>query len=1142
MLRKGSPKKKSFPVTSGAHVMDHLTRIDTPEYQEQAKTSGLVRLVLSELFDCHMAIDYLERYPEGKIQILLCKKILRYPAEEVSFYLPQLVHIYIKRVRSSRFSVSEVENTLLCLCAYSWEIAFLTVCLLDTYLSDPMAISSKAQVAQLRDRILHTAAQFDYLGNLKGSTGDMVQITSPVLEEGPEDVHNLHTSIGDNRSNAGTRINSSVLGIADLTLPRTHSHKRAKSTNQAMWQTTQESKVIAQQPASAFDTPTKPAQLQGNMPRAVSTGTDQWKRRQSPKVKPIALQDGFVKSNQSLPPINVATGEPLPRSMGHLQSIGLLLGSGKAFRGSPSGVNGGVGGFHIRARTLGSGTIYTPPAIRSRKGPISKENLVDDPLAREMSSGSDQPQISTGTLQKDNSDEKIAVPTATDKPSDGGPSLPKSRSSPSVAGLIHQQGSPPDKEPSPLAKHAASERSPRHEGRGRDKMTLTSPVRQRSRSQIPTSGSKESDPHTDSSRDAALDLYVNSILMSGDRVAIENFIFAQERFVWSLMFISYKLVKFPTREARKQELIANLKMLNLSLPSNVYLPIFSGRQSHHHVLRIPSREALILNSKDRVPIMVFVEVQWVNNRLHDPCPIKRPEHSLSRSPSMLSSLSRESMDGSETASISGDFIEGLGGANGAVSTSSSSRLRVPAMLRRQRQGVMPATNFKTNLPEERSSTSRQSLSGGSLRNSDGDMSHDESPAGGATPLRGSLGDLNRPAVASPLSVPTSRASALGEHNGDSANSGAEDDGGLSAAREDDISYESEEGMLTLKARTTNTNSDTRESVELVNADIGDTKVVTAIDVRKRLEEECGQNRSILDQCALLDPSGAELKSKHEARRERIRRSSPYGDLPGWDLVSMIVKTGDDLRQEQFASQLIQQLANIWHEEDVKLWLNTYRVLSVSKDAGLIETVVDSMSLHSLKTQTGKTLLEWFCQEFGETNTEPFMEAQTNFVRSAAAYSLVTYLLQVKDRHNGNILLDRNGHMIHIDFGFLLGKSPRNLNFETAPFKLTSEMVELLGGIDSDMFKYYQALILQGLLAARKHKDKMLALVHIMQTESTLPCFDKNTEVATTLDQRLGRNMTEEQMTKHVQDLIVNAFDNGRTKWYDTYQWYTNGIR
>lgn len=153
---------------------------------------------------------------------------------------------------------------------------------------------------------------------------------------------------------------------------------------------------------------------------------------------------------------------------------------------------------------------------------------------------------------------------------------------------------------------------------------------------------------------------------------------------------------------------------------------------------------------------------------------------------------------------------------------------------------------------------------------------------------------------------------------------------------------------------------------------------------------------------------------------------------------------------------------------------------MSNDSGLIEPILNTVSLHQLKKLNCQmTLLQYFEQEFGPQDSEAFLIAQKNFVQSCAAYCLVSYLVQVKDRHNGNILLSREGHLIHIDFGFMLSISPRNLGFETSPFKLTPEFVEVIGGKNSIMYKEFKTLILQGLIASRKHMDKIVNLVEIM---------------------------------------------------------------
>ena len=107
---------------------------------------------------------------------------------------------------------------------------------------------------------------------------------------------------------------------------------------------------------------------------------------------------------------------------------------------------------------------------------------------------------------------------------------------------------------------------------------------------------------------------------------------------------------------------------------------------------------------------------------------------------------------------------------------------------------------------------------------------------------------------------------------------------------------------------------------------------------------------------------------------------------------------------------------------------------------MVEFVPDTISLDTLKKKFPKKQAggkPWTLRTFFEKYyVNNFEEAQKNFVESLAGYSIFNYLFNVKDRHNGNILLDAKGRLVHIDFGFMFQNSPGKMNFESAPFKLT----------------------------------------------------------------------------------------------------------
>ncbi|ESW31827.1 hypothetical protein PHAVU_002G271500 [Phaseolus vulgaris] len=283
----------------------------------------------------------------------------------------------------------------------------------------------------------------------------------------------------------------------------------------------------------------------------------------------------------------------------------------------------------------------------------------------------------------------------------------------------------------------------------------------------------------------------------------------------------------------------------------------------------------------------------------------------------------------------------------------------------------------------------------------------------------------------------------------------------------------------------------------------------------------------------------------EAKKDRICKASIYGKLPGWDLRSVIVKSGDDCRQEHLAVQLISHFYDIFQEAGLPLWLRPYEVLCTSSYTAVIETIPDTASLHSIKSRYPNisSLREFFSAKYQE-NSPGFKLAQRSFVESMAGYSLVCYFLQVKDRHNGNLLLDEEGHIIHIDFGFMLSNSPGGVNFESAPFKLTRELLEVMDsdaeGVPSEFFDYFKVLCIQGFLTCRKHAERIILLVEMLQ-DSGFPCFKGGARTIQNLRKRFHLNLTEEQCVSLVLSLISSSLDAWRTRQYDYYQRVLNGI-
>ncbi|KAK0737694.1 hypothetical protein B0T21DRAFT_286505 [Apiosordaria backusii] len=255
--------------------------------------------------------------------------------------------------------------------------------------------------------------------------------------------------------------------------------------------------------------------------------------------------------------------------------------------------------------------------------------------------------------------------------------------------------------------------------------------------------------------------------------------------------------------------------------------------------------------------------------------------------------------------------------------------------------------------------------------------------------------------------------------------------------------------------------------------------------------------------------------------------------------SAIFKVGDDCRQDVLALQMIAAFRGIFHSVGLDVYVFPYRVTATAPGCGVIDVLPNSISRDMLGREAVNGLYDYFISKYGNEDSLRFQQARNNFVKSMAAYSVISFLLQFKDRHNGNIMIDDAGHILHIDFGFCFDIAPGGIKFERAPFKLTSEMLAVMGGgADTQAFKWFEELCVKAFLASRQYTEKLSQIVLLMM-DSGLPCFKP--ESVKHFKERFVLDKTEREAAEFMKGLIKKSYGSYSTGIYDQFQLLTNGI-
>lgn len=605
-----------------------------------------------------------------------------------------------------------------------------------------------------------------------------------------------------------------------------------------------------------------------------------------------------------------------------------------------------------------------------------------------------------------------------------------------------------------------------------------------------------------------------------------NYFKKETEFVMVLQNISTRLSQVP-KEARLTSLRAELSIINSTfLPSEIdipqLLPISSKQnKKFHKILKLNVNEACVLNSAERVPFLLLIEFLGEETDFDPMTEYNKNillNQDLNDSPSMSSRKLRPS------------------------------RLSSPVSNRNSfdKNRLIESSNISTNFEE----TDLGDMSVIAISNEQSFITHHLNPKQSAEMQK----NLNNSSVVSGNPEGETGAKTKGNKKPSGETLGSE-------VSTKDLSTQMRIAAVMLQQLEKSGQNNSEQSAAIKARIINSMKALQDKfeNIDYRLIQE--MNDAHLEG---QEPDAGDRKLENDfklsedwtTKKNRIRKSSAYGHLKNWDLCSVIAKNGDDLPQEAFACQLISLMSNIWKANNVGVWTKNMKILVTSANTGLVETINNALSIHSIKkslteisVKSGEnpkgrvaSLNDYFKKVYGDEKSSKYKKAQTNFAKSLAAYSIICYVLQIKDRHNGNIMLDNQGHIIHIDFGFLLSNSPGSVGFEAAPFKLTFEYVEVLGGLDGKPYCLFRDLCKESFRVLRKNCDHLVNMVDLMQKDSSLPCFRNGSQTSVLLKQRLQLELTDTECDNFVEtSLIAKSLGSVYTRLYDQFQLLTQGI-
>ena len=262
----------------------------------------------------------------------------------------------------------------------------------------------------------------------------------------------------------------------------------------------------------------------------------------------------------------------------------------------------------------------------------------------------------------------------------------------------------------------------------------------------------------------------------------------------------------------------------------------------------------------------------------------------------------------------------------------------------------------------------------------------------------------------------------------------------------------------------------------------------------------------VDDCKIFTSSSKPIKFTFKITQDTKQYCHFSGDSK---YSKFFFKCGDDLRQDQLILQIINFMDSLLKKMQLDYKFTIYKVLATSHNEGFVEFVPKSFTYSKILDDYKR--LELYFKEIAE-NQKDHQKYIDNYINSLAGYCAVNYILGIGDRHNENLMFDEKGKLFHIDFGYILNNDPK-IYYK---FKLTQDMVDLIGGTDSEKYKIFKQKCVNAYLILRDNARTIINMFYLM-IDSGIPQL--NIEQIKTLYENFQLDLTKEKAAKSFQEEI-----------------------